>query len=392
MPVQRIDRFALTVAFIVWAAAVPAAQDVANTGTVRVLAAERGTEKPIRFANMIAVGAHFGSLVDTVGLAIVTGLPPGSWIVRAQVIRGDFQIDTATVVAGETTSVSIAVGPLTAVASDCVLDIRPARPRAWAAVGPSICAWRVGSSRPPGRGDVPFDERVPGMREPANWNSVPGPGSLSAVVRSLRSHHPSVLVEDAATGASRLLLKPWASQPLWSPDGRWIACNVFGSPEAPYNLALVEVPSGRVHLPDLDAQIAEYRWSPDSRHLALEVTSAQGGLTVLGIYSLATGAFTPLDTLALLAEYQFSWSPDARTLAVSKPTWTDREHEDEVTQADIWLIDISGARCRLVEGKDFIAGQPRWIDSTHVCYEKEVWKPVDSEVTERVVVTLARSR
>jgi hypothetical protein len=383
---------ALIIGNLVWAATGQAVPNASNTGAVRVQVAEEGTGKPIPFANVISVGAHVGALADTVGHAVLSGLDSGKWIIRVQVLRREPKIDTVTVAAGETTSVSVLVGPLTVREPDCVLDVRRERPTGWSAVGPRPCGWRVSSSRAAGRGDIPFDEGQPMLGEPENWNSVPGPGTLRAVVRNLKGHHPSILIEDAATGSSRLLLKPWASQPLWSPDGRWIACNVYGSPAAPYNLALVEVEAGRVTLPDLGAQIGEYRWSPDSRYLALELTSAQGGFTVLGFFSLSTQTFTPADTLTLFADYAFSWSPDAHAIAVSKPTFTDREHEDEVTQADLWLMDVTGARCRLVEGRGFIAAQPRWIDSAHVRYVRDVWKVDGSGPSESLVVALRRSQ
>ena len=383
---------AIAISSLAWAATDAAVPKSDGTGAIRVQVAEEASGKPVPFANVIAVGAHVGALADTVGHAVLSGLEPGKWIIRVQVIRRDPKIDTVTVAAGETTYVKVRVGPLTVREPDCVLDVRRARPTEWSAAGPRPCGWRVSSPRPAGHGDVPFDEGHPMLGEPENWNSVPGPGTLRAVVRNLKGHHPSILIEDAATGSSRLLLRPWASQPLWSPDGRWIACNVYGSPAAPYNLALVEVESGRVTLPDLGAQISEYRWSPDARFLALELTSAQGGFTVLGFFSLSTQAFTPVDTLTLFADYDFSWSPDARTLAVSKPTFTDREHEDEVTQGDLWLMDVTGTRCRLVEGKGFIAAQPRWIDSTRVRYVRDVWKVDDSGTSESMVVTLTRSQ
>src|SRR5207245_1261368 len=85
-------------------------------------------------------------------------------------------------------------------------------------------------------------------------------------------------------------------------------------------------------------------------------------------------------------------TPDSRTLAVSKPTFTDRNNEDEVTQADLWLMDVFGARCRLVEGHEFLAAEPRWIDSTHVRYVRDVWKIDASGSSDSLVVTIARSR
>ena len=167
---------ALAIGSLVWAATGPAAMNAPSTGAVRVQVVEEGSGKSVPFANVIAVGAHVGALADTVGHAVLSGLDPGKWIIRVQVIRRDPKIDTVTVAAGETTSVRVLVGPLIARELDCVLDVRRARPMGWSAVGPRPCGWRASSSRPAGRGDVPFDEGAPMLGEPENWNSVPGPG------------------------------------------------------------------------------------------------------------------------------------------------------------------------------------------------------------------------
>jgi Tol biopolymer transport system component len=202
--------------------------------------------------------------------------------------------------------------------------------------------------------------------------------------------HPSILIEDDSAGTKKLLLKPSASGPKWSPDGRWVACSAYESSFAPYNLAIVALASGQVTQPELGGQIAEYRWSPDSKRLALEISA--GSNTVLGFFTLATGTFTPADTLTLVADYDFRWSPDSRTLAVSKPTFTDRSNEDEVTQSDLWLMDVSGARCRLIQGKSFLAMDPRWVDATRLRYVHAVWKPEGYGFVDSLVIGLARSR
>jgi Tol biopolymer transport system component len=230
------------------------------------------------------------------------------------------------------------------------------------------------------------------LGEPESANCAPGPGTLRAVVQRNKEHHPHVYIEDCATGSSRLLLDKWTSRPKWSPDGKWIACDIYGSPQRPYNLGLVEMTSGRLWRPELGGQLEEYKWSPDSRWLALELADPMGGFTVLGFFSLAAGSFQPVDTLTLFASYDVAWSPDSRTLAVSKPTYTDRDNEDEVTQSDVWLMSLSKARCRLVEGRGFLAAAPRWIDSTHVRFVRDVWKIDASGSSDSIVVEIAPRR
>lgn len=246
--------------------------------------------------------------------------------------------------------------------------------------------WIIVSSRPAGPRDIPFDEGVPMLGEPVDRNNVPGPGTLRAVVRN---RHPRVFIENSATGSSRALLDQWACLPLWSPDGKWIACSVYGSPQRPYNLGLVEMASEKLLLPELHGGLGEFKWSPDSRRLALEVNDPMGGFTVLGFFSLATRAFQPVDTLTLFADYDFAWSPDSRTIAVSKPTFTDPNNEGEVTRSDLWLMSVSGTRYRLVQGKGYLAAMPRWVDSTHVRYVRDVWKVDGSGSSDSFVVRLA---
>jgi Tol biopolymer transport system component len=226
------------------------------------------------------------------------------------------------------------------------------------------------------------------LGEPQDGNYVSGPGTLRAVVRTTKEHHPRVYIVDSATDSSRLLLDPWAWRPKWSPDGKWIACETYGSPERPDNLGLVEVRSGRFSQSEFHGRLEDYKWSPDSRWLALELADPMGGFTVLGFFSLAASSFQPVDTLTLFADYDAAWSPNSHMLAVSKPTYTDRDNEDEVTQSDLWLMDTSKARCRLVEGKGFLADAPRWVDSTHVRYVRNVWKIDASGPSESIVVEI----
>lgn len=226
------------------------------------------------------------------------------------------------------------------------------------------------------------------LDDPEPPNSAPGPGRLRAVVR-LKGRR-GLYVEDDSSGASRFLLR--ANLPKWSPDGRWIACTVYGSPSAPYHLALVEPASGRVWYPHLGAPVGEYRWSPDAQRLALELRTAWGDSVWLGFFSVSAGTFAPVDTLTLPADFDFRWSPDSRTLAVSKPTLMDASHTDEVAHADLWLMDVSGARCRLVEGQGFLAVEPRWIDSKRIRYERSMGMSDSPESTAGLVVSVARSK
>jgi len=359
-----------------------------TSGALRVQLLELPERRLIQPANVLVVGRSRGTVADTARRQTIDGLPPGVWMVRAQVLhRAEATIDTVEIAAAETTLLTIRVSALTAKERECVLDIRPLRDWSWTASATSACTWKANSTKTVGGLDVPFDEGVMGLDEPENANRAPGPAGLVAAVRNLRRHHPSILIEDYRTESGRLLWS-WASRPTWSPDGKWIACSAYGSPAAPYNVTLVEVATGLGWTPHLGLLVGQWKWSPDARRLALELNSAWGNLTVLGFFSLEARTFTPADTLSVGERFEFSWSPDSRTIAVSKPTSMQPGHHGEEAEADLWLMDVAGSKCRLVEGKGFLAANPRWADSTHVRYE--VAKRDGSEPSEPLLIELVK--
>jgi hypothetical protein len=111
---------------------------------------------------------------------------------------------------------------------------------------------------------------------------------------------------------------------------------------------------------------------------------------VLGLVDLTTRVFQPLDTMTVGESSEFSWSPDGRMLAFSKPTSMEPGHHGEEAEADLWLLDVSGARCRLVQGRGFLASNPRWLDLEHIQYV--AWHRPKPEGERRVIKIVPRQR
>lgn len=238
------------------------------------------------------------------------------------------------------------------------------RPAARSAVvtPPADCAWRVLDLREPRDHEDPWEARHPLLREPLDPNHVPGLPPLAAVVRTDGQRRPRLLLLNRALGSSRALGGGRAlSQPRWSPDGRTLACTVWKSRERPWSLCLVDVESGRVREPDLDVQVASMRWSPDSRHLAVSGARAGRAVTLLAIVNTEHGRWRILDSLGVFADHEFSWSPDARTLAVVRPT--SLAVGQEILESQLWLMDLDGARCPVVRGPGLVAREPGWVDA-----------------------------
>jgi hypothetical protein len=82
---------------------------------------------------------------------------------------------------------------------------------------------------------------------------------------------------------------------------------------------------------------------------------------MLYMVSVPEGNVTVLDSVDVLEAHDFSWSPDGRWLAFSRPTELD-ESEEVVVAADLWIAETGTGRVwPLIESANFVEMNPLWI-------------------------------
>jgi len=215
-----------------------------------------------------------------------------------------------------------------------------------------------------------FEDRNSLLRQPAQSWKVQGPGSLQALVRHNEQKKSVLIVADTATGTSRQLRDVMVSGPVrWSPDGKRLAVVSWISRSQAWTPIVVDVATDNVTTPTCELMGTRLKWSPDGKWLAIDGRVSEKTVSVLWIMNTSTGACVVLDTMAVYAAYDFGWSPDSRSLAVSKPS---RLGEDEgVVAADLWLFNLDRTRCRLRATPHAVERNPRWLDARRIVYREE---------------------
>lgn len=182
------------------------------------------------------------------------------------------------------------------------------------------------------------------------------------------AHRSDLWACDADGSHARQLTTDYATvmNPVWSPDGRWIA---FGATvdegDAQTNLYLLEFASGRVRrLGDEDLQVADpesVHWAPDAasllfsrqhrgRHQVVRIQLADAKLEVLVQGDRQFGAVVPVgDALAYVVEHPaqpsevFLCHADGhgeRQLSELNPWWKERTP----ILAEVWEFEVPDAR------------------------------------------------
>jgi dipeptidyl aminopeptidase/acylaminoacyl peptidase len=248
--------------------------------------------------------------------------------------------------------------------------------------------WTVVSVRESRAGDVPFEEASRYLWPSTDANNVPGPDSLVAHVRTDEKHHAYIELEDLRTGKALPLLKANACLPQWSPDGKHIACSVWKSPRQSGQLTVVDVATRAVILdPGVDGITT--KWSPDSRTLLAEGLTYPSQRLMLYTISVPDGRVMALDTNDVSADYEFSWSPDGRWIAFSRPTKVD--YEDATLAADLWIADAkTGTTWLVLETPDWIESDPLWITNRTIQVDRVHWDDTEAGVKQSVVIELSK--
>ena len=249
--------------------------------------------------------------------------------------------------------------------------------------------WRVVALREPWAEDVPFETKTRYLRSSGDGNYVPGPDSLIArvVIVARRGY---VEIVNTATGESRRLLETPASLPQWSPDGRYLSCVVWKSHLNPYQLTVVDVTTSKIVMEADLTQGTKSKWSPDSHAIAVSGISHKWRGALLYTVTVPDGRVTAIDSLNLLASHDFSWSPDGRWIAFSRPT--QLEHHGETIAADLRIADSStGESWCVLSAPEWAESDPLWITDRSIQITRVRWHEAGESEELRLVVDLSHS-
>jgi hypothetical protein len=165
-----------------------------------------------------------------------------------------------------------------------------------------------------------------------------------------------VLVLDFVTGHFRaypVLPGGAVSTLAWSPDGRLLACVVEG------DLALLEVPNGRVRTIDLEGEeTGAVAFAPDSTRLAVDLDEGVGMVVLdddFGVERLVSLPTDPDEELTGSA----AWSPDGRLLAVELAREVPGEPDEE--EYTVAFLDMAADEPRRSEHQ-FVVGGVEYLD------------------------------
>ena len=280
---------------------------------------------------------------------------------------------------------SVYIGPVVACALALAADLACS-----ASALQSSSPWTVVAVRERRAGEIPIEESNVYLREsPGNY--APGPDSLVARVTIIQ-RRGYIEVLDLRTGKVQRLLDSWASLPMWSPDGRYISCVAWKSTRQPYELTVVDVASKTVVAdPDVRASGTKAKWSPDSRRIAVSGVIHATPRSLLYAVSIPDGKVSILDSLDVLASHDFSWSPDGRWLAFTKPTKLDEMGEDPIA-ADLWIAEVkTGRTWPLLETPEWLEANPQWITDQTVHVTRSARQGSEPGIEQTVVVEIRRN-
>jgi len=104
------------------------------------------------------------------------------------------------------------------------------------------------------------------------------------------------------------------------------------------------------------------------------------------------GTVMVLDTVDVLADYEFSWSPDGRWIVFSRPTKLDNLGE-VIVAADLWIADArTGSAWSLLETPEWVESNPLWVIHDAIQVDRAHSDGREVGATQRVIVELSRER
>jgi len=253
--------------------------------------------------------------------------------------------------------------------------------------------WTVVTVREPRPGEIAFENASRYLRPSEDANNVPGPDSLVAHVRSDEHYHSYIELENLRTGKSNRLNTGNSFLPQWSPDGKYIACVVWKSRFLTGELAVAKVDNGSVVLdPRARASVAIMKWSPDGHRIAVEGPIHSRPRVMLYTMSFPEGKVQVLDTVEVLADYEFSWSPDGRWIVFSRPMKLDNLGE-VIVAAGLWIADAeTGGTWPLLETPEWVESNPLWVTNDAIQVDRAHWDGKEVGADERVVIELSMGK
>lgn len=194
-----------------------------------------------------------------------------------------------------------------------------------------------------------------------------GPDSSRLFVENDPERHPHVYFARRGQGSPDTLFGSIASEAERSPDGKLAAAIVFHSTARPWCLTVEDLRTKEIREGRVRAHVTRYAWAPDSRHVVAQGYSLDTKLPILVVLDAMSGACTVLDTLHVVTDYGFSWSPDSRFVAASVPTAITAD--EDICAADLWIMSREGKRKRrLLQTPNMVEVRPRWLDQQRIAF------------------------
>jgi hypothetical protein len=133
---------------------------------------------------------------------------------------------------------------------------------------------------------------------------------------------------------------------------------------------VIDLQTGKRIEPDIGCLAAEMEWAPNGRAIAVGGRLYRRPVSVLCWVRIPEGDSRMLDTLPVFSRYRdFAWSPNSRSLVVTRVTAIDSE--EMPTASDLWIFERDGLRCPLTETAGVMETRPRWVDSSRILYLAE---------------------